>query len=246
MSLLNVRDEFITKSGRYDLGTVSDGTVVGVDDGANWYIQAGQKWLDRRFNNDQHIAKRVGTLAIGEYLKIFRQARIIMNVWLIDQTTGDTNPMDRRTYAEIRDFFGKRLSVLDAGTPGYWAPAYVKMDPGTVIDDLQVPIDTLDEFVIDSSLESNGIVFAPPSDTAYYIDILGKWYSNPLEADGDVSMWTEGFEHVLVWAAQRQLEVSHRNTEGVRDWTAAIDDQLSDIDKDEVAFDTEEINQMEG
>ena len=241
MSLVEIRNEFIRKSGRYDLGSVD-----GADNGANWYINAGQRMLDRRMANDDLYAKRLGTLAVGEYLKIFRFAKSITNIWLIDQSDGSTLELERKDYAWIRNEYGERLSAMDNGTPIYWAPAFVRLDPNLKISEVDFTLDQMDEYVIDASQSSNGIIFAPPTDTAYYIDVLGKFYSEKLVNNGDVSIWTELYPNILLFAAMYELEVTLRNTAGQEDWLAAIDNELIGIDMDRVDFDTNHISQMGG
>lgn len=241
MTLLSVRNQFLKKSGRYDLGTID-----GLDNGANWYINSGQKMLDRRMANEFLLAKRLGVLEVGEYLKIFRQAKVIKNVWLTDPSDGSSFEPERKTYEQIRNFYGERLSVMTNGQPAYWAPAYVRLDPTLTIDEVTAQIDQMDEFVIDASTSSNGIIFAPPTDTEYQIDILGKFYTETLVDDADVSVWTESYEHVSVYAALYQLEVTHRNSTGAADWLNAIDNELIGIDMDGVEYDTDHISQMSG
>lgn len=245
MALLSVRDKCIKRSGRYDLGTITEGSTAGTDAGMNWYINEGLKMLERRFTNMQSRAKRVGVLAVGEYLKIFPQARVIEDVWLID-SAGESFPVIRKEYQQIRDYYNERLSVMDNGTPAYWAPASVKIDPNLTIDEATFAIDDMDELVLSNTLGANGIVFAPPTDTEYTIEILGKFYSSPLSNDLDTNLWTENYEGLLIRAAMYQIELDHRNTEGARDWLAGIDNEIIGIDMDEVMFDTEEINEMEG
>lgn len=240
MSLKETRNEFLRKSGRYDLGSID-----GEDNGANFYINSGQRMLDRRMANEQLRAKRIGKLEVGQYIKIFPQAKVISNVWLINDTTGDIITLDRKTYQQIRDFYAQSFNVMDNSTPAYWCPAYVRLDPNLTIDEVPFEIDKMDEYVL-GGYKSNGIIFSPPTDTEYRIDVLGKFYTANLTNDGDKSIWTESYPNVLLYAALYQLEVTHRNSEGARDWLAAIDNELIGMDMDSVEFDTEHISQMGG
>lgn len=242
MSLLEIRNEFIKKSGRYDLGTID-----GEDNGANFYINSGQRMLDRRMANEHLLAKRIGKLEVGQYLKVFSNAKVIKKVWLINDTTGDIVSLERRTYEQIRDFYLQKLSEMDTGTPAYWCPAIVRLDPSLTIDDVPFAIDAMDEYIIGGTGNtSNGVIFTPPTDTEYRIDVLGKFYTANLIADNDNSVWTESYPNVLLYAALYHLEVTHRNTEGAKDWMGAIDNELIGMDMDFVEFDTEDISQMEG
>jgi hypothetical protein len=195
--------------------------------------------------NEDMLARRIMTLGVGEYIKVFGQMKVIRYVWLVD-SSGNVSSPTRMTFQQIRDYYAQTLSVMDTGTPAYWAPAYVRIDPNLTIDGTEFTIDSFDEFVIDSTTASNGIIFAPPTDTEYTIDVLGKFYSTDMSADEDTSIWTELYPNVLLYAALYQLEVTHRNTSGARDWLGAIDNELIAIDMDSVDFVSEHIDQMEG
>jgi hypothetical protein len=247
MTLLSTRDICLKRSGRYDLGTPTVGSTEGVDNGMDWFINEAVKFLDKRISNDQSRHKRIGKLAVDDYLLVFRQARTIENVWLVDESDGSTIELDRKTYEEIRNFYSERISVVDSGTPEYWCPAYIKLDPDLTIDDLSdFTINSLDEYVIDSTARANGIIIASPTDTEYTVEILGKFYSTVLENNRDENFWTESNEGLLVKATLYQIEVFHRNMAGARDFIDAIDSELIGVDMDDVMFDTEEINRMEG
>jgi len=241
MSLLEIRNNFIRKSGRYDLGTID-----GEDNGANWYINAGQRMLDRRMTNDDLYAKRLGELEVGQYIKIFPQAKLIKDVWLINESDGAIITLERREYSQIRDFYAKSFSSIDSGTPEYWCRAFVKLDQSLKIDDVPFAIDSMGEYVIDGTTGANGIIITPPTDAAYRIDILGKFYNVNLTKDRDKNIWTESYPNVLLYAALYQLEVTHRNSTGAADWLAAIDNELIGIDMDSVELDTSHIDKMEG
>jgi hypothetical protein len=79
-----------------------------------------------------------------------------------------------------------------------------------------------------------GITLMPPSDGAYTISLLGLFYSPTLSEDYDTSFWTEEHPDILIAAANRELEVFYRNSEGRRDWEAEIHEKLFGIEKDEI------------
>ena len=245
MPLLSVRDEFIRKSGRYELGTITAGSTAGTDDGADWYINAGQRFLDRRIPLDALRARRLFTLEVDEYLKIFRQAKTIENVWIIE-SDGSLTELDRMPLATIRNYYGETVSVMDSGTPMYWSPASVRLDPDSRINEVEHTIDSMTDFVLGVDNVANGIVVSPPTDTEVTLDILGRFFSPELLKNGDSSIWTESYPDLLVMASLYKLEVFHRNTEGAKDWLLAMDLDLSEIDMSDVMFNAEHINQMKG
>ena len=246
MSLLAVRDQFLKQSGRYDLGTISADGVDGTDNGADWYINAGQRLLDRRIYANGFRARRLYSLNIGDYLKILHQAKTIEAVWLV-KSDSSLIVLERREFKTLRNYYLQTLSSMDNGTPLYWAPATEKIDPRARIDDLDaVTIDDMGDLVLGNADGANGIMLWPPTDEAVTLDVLGRFFSAPLSRNLDTSLWTDSYPEILVMAGLYQLEVAHRNTEGAKDWMASIDLALTEVDMADVAFDSEHINQMGG
>ena len=107
----------------------------------------------------------------------------------------------------------------------------------------------VDETVEDLSgthYEYNGILFMPPADEKFILEIHGLFYSHPLKEDSDESYWSVNFEAVLIMAACYMIEVFNRNTEGMKDWLAAIKVELSTLGMDLVEDDIAGVDQMGG
>lgn len=92
----------------------------------------------------------------------------------------------------------------------------------------------------------NGIVLMPPSDSTYAIEIEGHFYSATLTNDTDETFWTVQHPTLLYAAVMRELEIIHRNTEGRKDWEAAIQSMMVGLDMDGVAEESSDANVMEG
>jgi hypothetical protein len=58
-------------------------------------------------------------------------------------------------------------------------------------------------------------------------------------------MWTEMHEMILVWAGLYMLEVSYRNTNGAKDWLAAIQREIISLDMDGVEEEIVGVDQIE-
>lgn len=79
MNLLQLRTKFVQMSGRYDL--VVDTTSY-VDNGANFYINSGQRFLEKRVKVPENTGKIFEVLAIGEYAVTFQHhCRAIQSVY---------------------------------------------------------------------------------------------------------------------------------------------------------------------
>ena len=86
----------------------------------------------------------------------------------------------------------------------------------------------------------------PPTDEEIIVEVQGLWYSNPLSSDTDKNYWSVNHPEALFAAASYKLEVSYRNTEGAKDWLAAIDMQLGELGKDFVEQQASGVTQMKG
>jgi hypothetical protein len=79
MNLLELRTQFVKISGRYDL--VVD-TTDWVDNGADFYINAGQNFLDRLRDTPKAQNTIFTALDAGEWYVTFARCRSIREVWI--------------------------------------------------------------------------------------------------------------------------------------------------------------------
>ena len=92
----------------------------------------------------------------------------------------------------------------------------------------------------------SGIVISPAPDAALTISIDGLFYTDELINDGESSYWSSEWPNVLIKAAQHEMEVMYRNTEGARDWMNAILVDLHRVDHDIAEEHSYNIKQIEG
>jgi hypothetical protein len=90
-----------------------------------------------------------------------------------------------------------------------------------------------------------GIVWMPPADGTYTLEIWGTFFEKILTSDEDKNFWSVVYPEILLKAASYVLETTYRNTAGMRDWLNAIDLDLQGIDHNLVDQDISGINQME-
>ena len=62
----------------------------------------------------------------------------------------------------------------------------------------------------------------------------------------DENYWSVANSLLLIMAAQRQMEVVNRNTQGVNDWSSAIAVESKQLGMDHVEELIAEVDQMEG
>lgn len=251
MDYKDIRDEFVKKSGRYDLVN-SDWT----DNGADFFLNAGQRMLDRRADLEKLEARFYSAITAGSVYVNTTGLLAIFQAWIAD--SNGRARLERCSLSDIREFYYEPTADLTPGTPAYYAPSIVRPYPDTITATaLAAFFDT--DGVIASSTEAarhygySGIFFMPPSDGSYTLEIFGKFGSPVLSATRNGSVWTQTasvwtVQHpdILILAALYRMEVFYRNTEGAKDWLAAMDLDLVDLDKLKVDQECAEVTQMEG
>jgi hypothetical protein len=248
MNLLEIRTWFAKESGRYDL--VVDATSY-LDNGANNYINAGVRMLDRMQTTQFTMGHNWQQALVGIYHVVFSKpywyCRAVKNVFATRVSDTARAELEKKELKEIKEMHFQYLAGdAETGTPLYYAPGVFRLAPerDQVIGDIDVPANYLD-YIGESSWDYNGILFYPPCDETYAIETWGYFYTDPLVDDTDVNWWTSNHPELVVMAAQMILEKFMRNTEGVKDWLGAIKMELDGIDKDLVEEDSN-YNQMEG
>lgn len=250
MNLLQVREQFVKISGRYDL--VDDTTDYG-DKGANFYIQQGQNYLDRRINLDKTWGRIFVDIAADDFKVEFQSCRAIKEVWVMDSTSRlrlDQIPMEELRGTDEKtgvNNFVKPFASMTTDKPKYYYPAKLRRMPegGDFSGDSATIASYLDtKTTYDSTY--NGIVFLPPADAAYVIEIIGRFYSKTLSLDADVNVWSEVYPNLLIMSALRQLETMFRGAKSVDAWTKSIDAEIVDVEKDLIEEEINQVNQMDG
>jgi len=241
MNLKEIRTKFVELSGRFDL--VVDTTDY-VDNGANFFIQSGQRWLDRLEEVSKSAGKVYKRIESGDWFTIFNDCRAIKKVYV----TNDEGrcSLTKKDLGWLMLKYGEPIANIDGGTPTYYTPAILREVPQSlgaitmsrfVDENIQVQAD---------HMIYNGIIFMPPADDTFIIEIQGLFYSEKLEVDSDVNHWSISDPLILVFAALHELEESYRNTEGAKDWEAAVRSKVIGIGMDQVEEDIADVDHMEG
>ena len=91
-----------------------------------------------------------------------------------------------------------------------------------------------------------GILVAPITTSALTLEVSGMFYTPELVQETDTSYWASAQPELLIMAASRCLEVSHRNQQGVNDWDSAIGQAVTSLELDHVQEESFNISRMEG
>jgi len=241
MNLLQLRQQFRTISGRNDLVN-EDGS----DNGANFYINAGQRHLDRLDTNQKSYGICYRFCNIGFHAVTFPYCRAVKEVWA--STTTARWQLEKKNLADlIAGYLTKLPSSIDKGNPLYYAPTITRAVPETFnseSSDFEAYSGYVD-VISANHFAYNCVLIAPPVKEKILIETKGLFYTDELINDDDKSYWSEVHPDILIMATMRHIEIINRNTQGVNDWNASIKTEVTNIGKDLVEEEIAEVTQIE-
>jgi hypothetical protein len=221
MNLAEIRKMFVKLSGRYDL-VLPDGS----DDGADFFIREGQKFIDKLSENEGSGGKAELSLAVGEYNKSL-DARVIKSVFAVS-ADGERWPLEKVLYSDMNRLYSEKAENLTRSVPVYYSPI-----PARIISTI-------------TDTNYNGVMIFPPTDSAITLEVFGKIHAETLDSDDAYNFWTDNHPMVIVLSAMRYLEVTNRNREGVKDYETAIANELTLLEKDFVEQEIAEFDAIGG
>lgn len=216
MNLREIRESFVRHSGRFDLVKDRENWK---DDGANFFINAGQRFLDQLMDNPKTKAVHRDTLKAGQSelrVPLLRSTNKVMVI-----VDGENSFLDRIYYQDFRESYGEST---DNGVPKYYALIELR--------DANRPNK--------GALRHKGILIAPPPNDDYEIVVRGKFFSHELKDDQSYSYWSMEYPETLIQASMYELEKFYRNTQGMNDHLNAIMATVNNIDNDVVEEDAEQ------
>lgn len=252
MDYRDLRKKFVELSGRYDLIKANE-----TDNGADFFINAGQKILDRMQDSGKAKARYTVSLAAGTILVYTAGLRAIKGVW-VSSSDGMT-ALKPCTLEEMREYYAGKFSEVTQGAPAYYAPAVLRPYPDTTVAADVTGLYDIEDLILHvvsgntGHWSYNGIVIMPPPSTAYTLSLWGLFYSPTLSATLSGSTWTqtksfwsEVHPETLLAAALYKLEAFYRNTEGAKDWDNTLMVDMKGLDHDFVEEDMNGESQMGG
>ena len=237
MNLSQIREYFRVLSGRFDLTDENSGFM------ADFHINSASQFLDRRSEIQKTWASHYVFAEIGDWFVQFPHCRSVKEVWISSQTA--RWQLEKKNLQDVlSEYFTELVSLLDTGVPVYYSPAITRYIPeGTV---LHPDVASFTDVISTTGYGYNAILFAPPTDARLLVEVVGLFYSVALVDDKDENFWSAIHPSLLIKAALREVEVFNRNSNGVKDWEAAITTDLSTINFDLVEELIAEVDQMEG
>lgn len=176
--LEDIRTKFVDLSGRTDLVKTVNG-VTYVDNGADFFINAGQRVLDTLIKNPETIARYISKVDSGGYNIVFQDCRSVKEVWMAN--VDGRFPLEKKALGWIRENYKEDYSALDTGQPLYWAPGVHKLPPSQALSTGSSFTGYYDYETIQFGLIGyNSVIFVPPADGTYTVNVFGDFFSGTL------------------------------------------------------------------
>ncbi len=241
MNLLQVRQLFRKLSGRFDLVN-RDGS----DNGANFFINEGRKYLDRLDETQKSWANCYRLLKIGSFSISIPHCRAIKEVWLATVSGGRWQLEKVNLQDLIEGYLTGLPSSRTGGNPYYYSPCISRYIPeNATVQDMDLGAFTgFVDVPAGNAHFYNSILLSNPVSEKSMVTVTGLFHSMELVNDTDKNYWSEAHPLLLVMAAMRYTEVVNRNTQGVNDWTASIKADMEQLGFDLVEELIAEVSEM--
>ena len=230
----DIRQKFVEISGRYDL--VNPDTWE--DNGADFYLNMGQKVLDRNLDSKKMLAKYPFALTTGNIIVKTPGLRTIKEVWIAN--VDGKKQLEYVPLNELKKGFPKESNLLNGGIPSYYSPAVFRPFPDELISVTGL-YDVEDLLLSGTHYEYNGVIVMPPPNGDYTLTIFGLFHSPTLSAVliGNTwiqtkSYWTDNEPYTLLEAALSRLATFAGNITSAREHKEAMNEDLRALDYDAV------------
>lgn len=233
MNLAEIRYNFISRCGRYDL--VGENNE---DAGANFFIQSGQRFLDRRSNVLRaQKAVHVGSLMPGQGFLELPKCWLLSKVEVLSDWGREWLELQRlHTRGATRYAFRQQ-----GGAPAFYIAASSRVTPRVApkpANEVEAGADAMpfQELLLDT-WSSLTLEILPTPAVHTTVRVSGNFYSEELIKNDDTSFWSIEQPDLLIKAALYNLEIFYRNSEGAQDWLNSIQLDLTDLEQMEVLAD---------
>lgn len=241
MNLLDIRKKFVQLSGRYDM--VVD-TTDWANDGADFYIQVGQKLIEKMVEVPLNVASMYVPLEAGDYKVSWEyHTRAIHEVWV--ETSEGRYRAEKFDLDEIKEVYKSKMSETDETHDFGYSIADLRALSIVDMDDFGEYLENVEPVGIDVN-QAKGIILVPPVTCAATVQIKGVFHQFVLTEDDDENFWTLEAPDLLLRAALYELETFSRGTENAKNWLSAIQTDALLLDKDLVEEYSYKITQMKG
>ena len=240
MTLRELRKRFIEMSGRYDLWN-DDGS----NNGADFFIHRGQRHLENLLSNGRQDAEHHVMLS-GTSQFCLPDVRVVKDVYVKGVEQKRTK-LTRISLEQARAYLVEEPA--GALAPEFYCVVNSRGAYGEpVADDGSCFVSIIQETATHLTYNQVGIFLFPRISAGNVINVTVETTTREplLLLDDDFNFWTTEWPEALLYASMRTMEISYRNSQGVKDWDAAISSILVPFDMDWVEDDMQNATRMEG
>lgn len=195
MNLLELRTQLVKSSGRYDLVN----TTTYADNGIDFHIKAGQRWLNNKSAIPRAFSHSSDTLTTGNYVYDVANKFKELSSVTVDNGVDSAWALTYKSLTELK-------TLYNIGT----VPLYYTNVSQSALESANTR--TLEEFINlswtsseDDHNDYSGIIIAPVPQVDYTITIAGKFFPSELINDTDSNFWSNEYPELLILAALRAL-----------------------------------------
>lgn len=241
-TLVEIREQLVRQTGRFDLVVDSENWA---DNGADWYIRAGQRMLDELSGTPLQTGRWFEIVSAGTYALNVTGCRSIREVWV---STAGGSSWQLKWFAprEFRWRFPEPWGLTAVGTPEAWTLGRLRSVPdGATVDRFNSSFGG-DVESFPENLTELGIVWQPAAGEELQVEVVGDFETPTLSSETDQNYWSVRHPDLLVLAAQYKLETATGNFERQRDWLSEIQARLVGIEKDFIATEVWQASELRG
>jgi len=222
---------FVQLTGRRDLVTevTESGNTYYEDDGADFFIRAGLRYLDRLTDLNQQTADVELTVPSGDFVVPINRFRAVRTVRIVRD--GKDDEFLRRV--GFKDF--KKRSRTGEYRLNSIPIIYTLAEPSRDLPQGQTKTE-------------RKMMILPSPDEETTLGVRGLFSSRVLTNDDDVNWWTLNMPETLIQAGWYSLERFYRNRAGMKDHQQAIQQDIRNFKADEYqeeAFDSDQMANSE-
>ncbi len=180
-----MRTKFRTLSGRFDL--VNEDFS---DNGADFFINEGRKFLDRLDETQKSWGTCFRLLEIGHFSVSFPFCRAIKEVWVASIGEGRWQLTKKRLQDMIEGYLTGLPSSRDQGIPLYYSPCITRYIPeDATVEDIESYVGYV-EIPAGNAYGWNSIMLNVPTSEQLTVIINGLFYSMKLVKETDKNYWS--------------------------------------------------------
>ncbi len=223
MTLKQLREALRDETARFDL-VDSSGTNLGMDTYINQAVKYANMLKPLESTSDLQL------VAAGTSLLEIPQCHIVSHVWA-SSTASNRWELKRLRPEQIRKYYYEVGSALTTGSPVVYSLANAKLSPSSDTPTAGpggiYAVTDLDDLDFTPSSTHTYLVIRPVPDAAVTIRVEGYFMFPALSADDSTNQWLIQYPELIKLCTKRELEMSLRNSQGVKDFDLLIQEFLN-------------------